>query len=186
MIETTNLRLVPCELAHFDAVLNDPKLLQRMLGVTLTEGWLEFAESMQFGYEYLRASPDALGWWTYLFIHAKDMALIGNGGFVGLPDESGKVEIGYSIAPAYRSQGFATEAARGFVTYAFSTPQVKMVDAHTLSEINHSTRVLEKIGMTKIGTAHDADEGEVWHWRLTRENYERGLARSDVGTRVQT
>jgi [ribosomal protein S5]-alanine N-acetyltransferase len=186
MIETTNLRLVPCELAHFDAVLNDPKLLQRMLGVKLTEGWLEFPESMQFGYEYLKVSPDALGWWTYLFIHAKDRALIGNGGFVGLPDESGKVEIGYSIAPAYRSQGFATEVAHGFVTYAFSTPQVKMVDAHTLSEINPSTRVLEKIGMTKIGTAHDADEGEVWHWRLTRENYERGLAHSDVGTRVQT
>jgi ribosomal-protein-alanine N-acetyltransferase len=157
-----------------------------MLGVTLTKGWLEFPEAMQFGYEYLKVSPDACGWWTYLFIHAKDKALIGNGGFVGLPDENGKVEIGYSIAPAYRNRGLATEAAQGFVTYAFSMPQIKMVDAHTLSEINPSTRVLEKIGMTKIGTAVDADEGEVWHWRLTRENYERGLAHSDSVTGGQT
>ena len=185
MIETKNLRLVPCELAHFDAILNDPKLLQRMLGVTLAESWLEFPESMQFGYEYLKACPDALAWWTYLFIHARDKALIGNGGFVGLPDESGKVEIGYSIAPAYRSRGLATEAAQGFVTYAFSKPHVKMVDAHTLSEISPSTRVLEKIGMTRIGTAHDPDEGEVWHWRVTREDYERGLADSQSVSRVR-
>ena len=156
-----------------------------MLGVTVTEGWLQFPESMQFGYEYLKAIPDALAWWTYLFIHAKDKALIGNGGFVGLPDASGKVEIGYSIAPAYRQRGLATEAAQGFVTYAFSKPQVKMVDAHTLSETNHSTRVLEKIGMTKIGTAHDPDEGEVWHWRITREDYERGLAHSDLVSSVR-
>ena len=27
--------------------------------------------------------------------------------------------------------------------------------------------------MKKIGTAHDRDEGEVWHWRLSREDYER-------------
>ena len=186
MIETKNLRLVPCELAHFDAILNDPKLLQRMLGVTLAECWLEFPESMQFGYEYLKVSPEALGWWTYLFIHARDKVLIGNGGFVGPPDESGKVEIGYSIAPAYRNRGLATEAAQGFVAYAFSKPQVKMVDAHTLSEVSPSTKVLEKIGMTRIGTAHDPDEGEVWHWRLTRENYERGLAHSAAVTRVRT
>jgi RimJ/RimL family protein N-acetyltransferase len=46
-----------------------------------------------------------------------------------------------------------------------------MADAHTLADTNPSTKVLEKIGMRKIGTAHDPDEGEVWHWRLTREDY---------------
>jgi [ribosomal protein S5]-alanine N-acetyltransferase len=173
MIETANLRLVPCELPHFEAMLNDPNKLEQMLGVAATDGWLQMPESMKFGYEYLRKNPDALGWWTYLFIHVTDKALIGVGGFAGLPDSSGMVEIGYAIAPAYRNRGLATEAAQGLVDYAFSQPQVGMVDAHTLSEINPSTRVLEKIGMKKIGTSHDPDEGEVWHWRLSREDYER-------------
>ena len=104
MIETTNLRLVPCELAHFEAILNDVEILEQMLGVTVTEGWLQFPETIQFGYDYLKANPEALGWWTYLFIHTKDQVLIGNGGFAGLPDASGVVEIGYAIAPAYRNR----------------------------------------------------------------------------------
>jgi [ribosomal protein S5]-alanine N-acetyltransferase len=172
MIKTTNLRLVPCELSHFEAILNNASQLEQMLGVTITEGWLQFPESMQFGYEYLSANPDAFGWWTYLFVHAKDKALIGTGGFVGSPDGNGVVEIGYAIAMAYRNRGLATEAALGLVDYAFSQAQITVVDAHTLSEISPSTRVLEKIGMKKIGTAHDRDEGEVWHWRLRREDYE--------------
>jgi ribosomal-protein-alanine N-acetyltransferase len=172
MIETTNLRLVPCELEHFEAILNDVKKLEQMLGVTVTEGWLEFPETIQFGYDYLKANPEALGWWTYLFIHTKDQALIGNGGFAGSPDASGVVEIGYSIAPAYRNRGLATETAQALVDYALSQSQINMVDAHTLCESNQSTRVLEKIGMKKIGTAHDPDEGEVWHWRVRREDYE--------------
>lgn len=173
MIETTNLRLVPCELSHFEALLNDPEQIERMLGVTVAEGWLEFGEAMTFGYEHLKANPDALGWRTYLFVHVGDEALIGNGGFKGAPDEGSMVEIGYVLAPAYQNRGLATEAALGLVSHAFSQPQIRMVDAHTLAEVNPSTRVLEKVGMRLIGTAHDPDEGEVWHWRLGREDYER-------------
>jgi hypothetical protein len=50
MIETTNLRLVPCDVPHFEVILNDPKQLEQMLGVTVTEGWSQFPEAMQFGY----------------------------------------------------------------------------------------------------------------------------------------
>lgn len=174
MIETANLRIVPCELQHFEAILGDVNQLEPMLGVRVAEGWLklQFPGTMEFSYEYLRTNPAALGWWMYLFIHAADEALIGSGGFTGLPDENGMVEIGYAIIPAYRNRGLATEAAQGLVDHAFSQSQIGMVDAHTLPEINPSTSVLEKIGMKKIGTAQDPDEGEVWHWRLSREDYE--------------
>lgn len=83
------------------------------------------------------------------------------------------VEIGYSIAPSYRNRGLATEAANGLVDHAFSFTQIKMVDAHTLMEVNPSMRILEKIGMKNIGTGIDPDEGEVWHWRIVREDYEK-------------
>lgn len=172
MIETANLKLIPCESRHFEAILNDHTRLEQMLGVSLADGWLVFPESMQSGYDYLEAHPDALGWWTYLFIHTGDKSLIGSGGFAGAPNANGMVEIGYAVAPAYRNRGLATEAAFGLIAYAFSHPQIRMVDAHTLNEVNSSTRVLEKVGMEMIGTAHDPDEGEVWHWRLTREVYD--------------
>jgi len=171
MIETKNLKLIPCELAHFEAIVNDPKQLEGLLDVSVADEWISFPEAMPYGYEYLKTNPDALGWWTYLFIHAKDKMLIGSGGYKGKADESGMVEIGYGIAPEYRNRGLATEAAQGLVDYAFSQPKIEVIDAHTLAEVNPSTKVLERIGMKNIETLHDPDEGEVWHWRLSREDY---------------
>jgi RimJ/RimL family protein N-acetyltransferase len=178
MIETANLKLIPCELKHFEAVLKDQKQLGQMLGVTVYDDWFDFPgvagiEAIRYGYEYLKANADALGWWTYFFIHAKDNVLVGLGGYKGKADESGMVEIGYAIIPAYRCRGLATEAAQALVDYAFSHPHIERVDGQTLPERNGSTRVLEKVGMEQVGTAHDLDAGTVWHWSLNRLDYRK-------------
>jgi RimJ/RimL family protein N-acetyltransferase len=169
MIETENLKLIPSELAHFEAILRDPSRLERMLDISMADGWIEFPEAMSYGYEYLKAHPSALNWWTYLFIHKTDRALVGVGGFKGPANDAGMVEIGYSISPQYRNRGLATEAAQGLADFAFSHAHVKTVDAHTLAEVNPSTRVLEKIGMRNTGAIQDPEDGELWHWRLSRK-----------------
>lgn len=177
MIETANLRLIPCELTHFEAILNDEQSLASALQVVLAPDWLKFEaarEAMPYSYEYLKTHPNALGWWTYLFIHAADRTLIGLGGFKGVADGQGMVEIGYNIAPIYQRRGLATEAARGLIDYAFSHPHVLRVDAHTLPARNPSTKVLEKVGMSFAGTVHDPDDGEIWHWSLSRDAYQQG------------
>ena len=173
MIETARMKLVPCELSHFEAIINDPQTFADALQVTITDGWLSFPEAITQGYEYLKANEDARGWWMYFFIHKTDRKLIGTGGFKGKPDANGMIEIGYEIAPAYRSRGLATEAARALIDHAFSHPCIKTVVAHTLAEFNHSTRVLEKSGMKKIEAIYDAEDGNVWRWRLNREEYEK-------------
>lgn len=177
MIETANLRLVPCEPSHFEAFLRGRDELGSLLGVSLAEGWPHFPEAMSRGYEMLKKEPSLLGWWTYLFIHARERVLVGSGGFKGRADDAGVVEIGYEIAPPYRGRGFATEAAQGLAVYAFSHDHVLAVDAHTLPEKNASVRVLAKVGMKFQGAVADPDFGEIWHWRVTREEYE--AARGD-------
>lgn len=172
MIETLNLKLVPCELSHFEALLRDKRELEPILQVTIPEGWPHFPDAMPRGYRYLKRDPSLLGWWTYLFIHPQERALVGSGGFKGRADEAGMVEIGYEIAPEYRRRGFATEAARGLVNHAFSYTHVRMVEAHTLPERNASAKALEKVGMKYAGAVSDPDLGEIWHWRVTREEYE--------------
>ena len=174
MIETPNLLLIPCELPHFQAILRDQTELASLLRVSIADDWLGFPaaqEAMQPSYEYLKANPSALGWWTYLFIHAADNRLIGLGGFKGPPDAEGMVEIGYAIAPAYRGRGLATEAASGMMKYAFAHPEVNRVDAHTLPERNASVRVLERVGMKYVGPVNDPVDGEIWHWSVKREEY---------------
>ncbi len=178
MIETPRLRLLPCELRYFEAILSDPKRLEPLLGVTVFEDGFDFPgvaniETIRFLYKRLKATPDLLGWWTYLFVHVEDGVLVGQGGYKGVPDEAGMVEIGYAINPAYRRRGLATEAAQGFVDHAFAHEAVTRVDAHTLAERNASTRVLQRVGMTFAGAAHDADVGEVWRWSLSRAEYRR-------------
>lgn len=180
MIETRNLQLIPCELKHFEAILGDEKELASMLGVEIDDDWLGFPparEAMQPSFEYLKIHPSAAGWWMYLLIHKANKTLIGLVGFKGVADADGMVEIGYSLSSAYRLRGLATEAARALVDYAFSHPHVRRVDAHTLPERNGSVRVLEKVGMKFTGTVEDPDDGEVWHWTLSREDYSKGLNR---------
>ena len=181
MIETARLKLIPCELKHFEAILQDQPQLAQLLGVTVLDNWFDFPgvagiEAIRFGYDYLKANPDDLGWWTYFFIHVKDNALVGIGGYSGYKgkaDESGMVEIGYAIISAYQCQGLATEAAGGLIDRAFSNKHIRRVEAHTLAEHNPSTRVLEKVGMANVGIDHDQDVGEVWHWSLTKEDYRK-------------
>lgn len=178
MTETARLQLVPCELRHFAAILHDQHQLQEMLGATVIDNWFDFPgvagiEAIQWSYEYLQAHPDVFGWWTYLFVHVNDRILVGLGGYKGKADESGMVEIGYAIIPAYQSQGLATEAAQGLIDHAFSDVHRTRVDAYTLAEPTASTTVLERVGMVRVGVAHDPDVGEVWHWSLSKEAYQK-------------
>jgi ribosomal-protein-alanine N-acetyltransferase len=179
MIETPRLRLIPCELSHFQAILTDQGRLEQLLGVTVLEDSFDFpgvasVETMRFLRDHLRANPEVLGWWAYLFVHVGDNVLIGMGGYKGGADEAGMVEIGYSIVPAYRGRGLATEAARGLIDNAFAHEHVNRVDARTLAEPNASTRILEKAGMKFVGAVEDPELGEVWRWSLHRADYRPG------------
>ncbi len=109
MIETSNLHLISCGLIHAEAILRDKRELAEILQVTVPDGWPHFPRA----YELLKSEPSPTAWCSYFFIHPNERALVGSGGFKGRPVASGTVEIGYEIAPEYRSRGFATEAARG-------------------------------------------------------------------------
>ena len=177
MIETPRLQLIPCDLPHFEAIVSDEQQLESLLQVNLADEWLGFPaarEAMRPSYEHLKSHPEILGWWTYLFVHKPDRTLIGLGGFKGLVNDEGMVELGYEIAPAYRHRGLATEAARGMLDYAFEHPEVKRVDAHTLPEKNASTGVLEKVGMKFVESVEDPQDGEVWRWSVSRDEHAKG------------
>ena len=167
MIETSNLRLIPCGPPHLAAIMRDKKELGSMLDVSVPDNWPVFPGAMPYVYEKLQSDPSSIGWWTYLFVHAADRTLVGEGGLKGKPDGNGTVEIGYAIIPEYRGLGLATEAARGLVGWAFSHAEVSAVVAETLPDGHRSIRVLEKLGMTLLGATD-----EVLRWRLDRHEFE--------------
>jgi hypothetical protein len=59
-------------------------------------------------------------------------------------------------------------AATELTCRTFRDVRVRTVCAHTLPARSASTRVLEKLGMSFVGFANDADVGTVWRWELKR------------------
>jgi RimJ/RimL family protein N-acetyltransferase len=77
------------------------------------------------------------------------------------PAGSGVVEIGYTIFPAARGQGYATETVRALVDWAFATRAVSTVLAAVAEDNAASLAVLDRVGdFHRIGTCRD-DAGNV-------------------------
>jgi RimJ/RimL family protein N-acetyltransferase len=103
-----------------------------------------------------RHLANLLGHWSllghgYYAVEEKSTGtLVGRVGYTSQPGWPG-FELGWTIAPAYQGRGYATEAARMLLRYAFD----ELDQAHVISIIhadNHpSRRVAEKLGQRVEG-----------------------------------
>jgi len=74
-------------------------------------------------------------------------------------------ELGWVLHPAHQGQGYATEAARALLHYAFATLQAHRVIATCQPENQPSYRVMEKIGMRREGHFRQCiDRGDGIWW----------------------
>jgi len=87
--------------------------------------------------------------------------VIGDCGTHGPVDEAGVIEIGYGLAAPSRGQGYGSEAVLAVTEWLLSQPEVRQVQAHTLTDNMPSRRVLEKAGFRYLGL----DEGEALYQR---------------------
>ena len=144
--------------------------LAEALGVNIPESWppdLYGSRAMQFALTQLNDAPEQ-GWsFWYLATRDEPGELAGICGFKGRPDESGCVEIGYSILGCYQRRGFATEAVQRLVGWAFSHHNVNEVCAETFPHLSQSIRVLEKNGFRRAGAG---SETGVIRYAITRKN----------------
>src|SRR5262245_8514873 len=116
-MERGRLTLIPATPALLLAELADPAQLGAALGAALPEDWPpgEYDRSAaEFFLARLSAGgPEAVGWYGWYAVHrATDdspATLVAAAGYAGPPGVSGAVEIGYSVAAAWRGQGLATE-----------------------------------------------------------------------------
>lgn len=73
-------------------------------------------------------------------------------------------EIGYEIAPAHWSNGYATEAARAIVEFGFHELKLHRIAAWCIADNTASAHVLEKIGMQLEGRLREQEniKGNWW------------------------
>jgi [ribosomal protein S5]-alanine N-acetyltransferase len=163
---TERLHFVALDEAHRRALATGKPELARLLGVTVPEAWPQFPEAFAPAPEGVVPRPTE--WNGYLFIDPVNSTLVGNGGFHGPPSDLGEVEIGYEIAGEFRNKGYATEAVRGMVAFAFSDDRVLFVVAHTVAEKNASNSALARVGFRCVAELANEEVGRTWRWLLGR------------------
>jgi ribosomal-protein-alanine N-acetyltransferase len=88
-----------------------------------------------------------------------------------------KMEIFYGLSPAHWSQGYGTEAARAVLRYGFETLRLDQVVAGVKPENSASIRILEKIGLVRLGSVDQVPQGAEWYlgewyYAIDRARYE--------------
>ena len=85
-------------------------------------------------------------------------------------EDSGYVEIGYRFVPKAWGRGVATEAATRVLDYGFRTLEPDPIVAVIHPDNRASHRVLEKIGLVRVGTGFHYGQ-TLPFYRLSREAY---------------
>jgi len=105
--------------------------------------------------------PGDGGWFVTL---AEDGRVIGDCGTLGWVDDTGCVEIGYGLAPAFRGRGLGTEAVRALADWVVGQPGVRLVTASVEVGNVASRRLLERLGFRRSGESHGPER----HWQFER------------------
>jgi [ribosomal protein S5]-alanine N-acetyltransferase len=156
-LESERLRLFPCTLPMLKAVKASSPELEKLLGATVPDSWpqKETREALPYFTGIIEREPNMCQWLLWAVILKSSSILIGDAGFKG-GAERGVVELGYSILPEYRNQGYASEAVGLLTQWALTQEGVDTVVARCSTDNLASIRVLQKTGMQVA--LNDGDE----------------------------
>jgi len=145
-IETQRLFIRKFHLADDEAMKSifcDPEVMKYGVGVQNCE-WIK-----DWINECLENYYRKWGFGAWAVVEKKSNSVIGYCGLFYFPDINGRseIEVGYRLAKKFWGVGYATEAAKAVIQYAFDTLCIKrliaMVDPYNVASLG----VVEKLGM---------------------------------------
>lgn len=165
-IETARLRLrprSPADLEDYLAMDRDPAVARYIWGDPPDET----ARRAELNKMLNSDNPGPGGAWT---VEDKETsAFLGWCGLMPL-EQSGLVEIGYRYRPQAWGRGVATEAAARVLDHGFRDFGFDPIVAVAHPDNGASHRVLEKIGLVRVGSAFHYGQTLAF-FRLSRESY---------------
>ena len=128
------------------------------------------AEAERFAREMETLHPGLRGeWFQFAAADRVSDELLGDVALCVDMNDAGRAELGFTFAPAHQGQGYATEAVRGVVDYAFARLEVGTVFAVTDARNEPSIALLKRIGMRLVSTEGTWFKGE----RCEEHTYEQ-------------
>lgn len=113
-----------------------------------------------------RERPPGSGWWIVLDRDGHDA--VGDVALQPVPRPTGEMELGWHLARRHWGHGYATEAARRLVGFAFEMLGLDLLIADIAPHNTASNAVAERLGMTQ--RSGEIERGGVVHrvWELRR------------------
>jgi ribosomal-protein-alanine N-acetyltransferase len=157
-IESTRLKLIPLTQQLLRLCQVSRPAMEQSLGINISamqidpEYQIEIQDALvQFWLPKTREYPKKYQWYTnWEIVDKAANTSVGGIGFVGHADENGIVEMGYMIDQQQQRKGYATEAIRAMVDWAFQDAVVEAVVAKTAPGNFPSQKVLLKNGFVQI------------------------------------
>ncbi|GAA3158040.1 GNAT family N-acetyltransferase [Nonomuraea salmonea] len=107
----------------------------------------------------LATDPGSAGWLTKAVVAEPDGVVVGYAGFHGPPDISGMVEIGYSVDPGHRRQGYARTMLTELMRKAAAAPEVRTVRVTISPDNTASLATIAGLGFAQVGEQWDEVDG---------------------------
>ena len=152
-------------------------------GVRLWEGWpASDRPGIAFRLAQLRAMPELLPWLMYAIVRRSDAQMVGHVGFHGAPGlhslddlsdlAHDALEIGYSVFPPFRRNGYALAATKALIQWANTDRGITFF----VASINHENTASQGVA-TKTGFKFyrnfdptDSEREDVYTMRLGPDN----------------
>ena len=109
--------------------------------------------------EQVLETPGDAAWVTGVVWDEEAERAVGRAGFHAAPDEAGMVEVGYSIDPAHRRQGYARAALEALLARARADGSVATLRATVAPDNLASRALIDQYGLVEVGEQWDDEDG---------------------------
>ncbi|MBL8536192.1 MAG: GNAT family N-acetyltransferase [Hyphomonadaceae bacterium] len=159
---TPRLQLIPVTPPLVRAAQNGPAAFARVIGADAPEDWCRgslalVANTLAFSGEQAFAATRAVA------VHRDEGAVVGDVRFEACPHPLGEMEIGYSVAPSRRRQGYAVEATGAILDWLFAESEVETIVAGC-----HRANVASVRTLRRLGFWLDSTPASTFWWVLTK------------------
>lgn len=166
-ITSSRLALVPMSVEFLEACLaGDHAAAEAIIGVHVSDEWYGEQWLIELRLNDLRADPAYQPWSLRAIVLPESNTMIGHIGFHTPPGPAylqpyapGGIEIGYTVFPAHRRQGYAREAVNAMIDYARGQAVPRFVLSIS-PENTASLAIARHFGFVKVGTYDDPEDGE--------------------------
>jgi RimJ/RimL family protein N-acetyltransferase len=147
------------------AIRGDQAQAAHLLGAPVAAAWWPVSAHTQARLEQVRHNPALAPWLERAIVLRSSPTMVGSIAFHMAPAPEpvrplgpGGVELGYTIFPPFRRQGYATEACQALITWAQQQGVTRFVLSISPANLP-SLRIAAHFGFSKIGSQLDEEDG---------------------------